>query len=336
MRKNVFLFVMFSLILLALISCSESNTSSDNEPPTVAITDPADNSEFEQGTIVTITVEANDNKGIKKVNFYIDDNFVYEDEEAPYVYEWNTGNTRDSEHTIQAEAFDNNENCTISALITVTLTDPAGIVTDIDGNVYQTIIIGNQEWMAENLKVTHYRNGDPILHITDNGNWLTTTDGAYSIYDNDSANVNTFGNLYNWYAIDDARGLAPEGWHVPSDEEIKQLEMYLGMTQSQAEAISYRGTNEGSKLAGNANLWNDGSLENDPEFGSSGFNLLPGGYREINNGDFIQIYSYGHFWSTTEEDMSYVWTRGITSSLTQVYRYYNSKHVGYSVRCVRD
>lgn len=121
-------------------------------------------------------------------------------------------------------------------------------VTDIDGNVYKTVTIGNQAWMAENLKVMRYRNGDAIPNVTGGTDWSNLSTGAYCSYDNDDNNIDTYGLLYNWYAVDDSRNLAPEGWHVPTDEEWKELEMYLGMSQSEADDTGYRGTDEGGKL----------------------------------------------------------------------------------------
>jgi uncharacterized protein (TIGR02145 family) len=211
-----------------------------------------------------------------------------------------------------------------------------GTVTDIDGNVYQTLVIGDQEWMVENLKVTHYRNGDPIPNVTDNDEWANANNGAYCVYANNESNVDTYGYLYNWYAVGDERGLAPEGWHVPTDDEIKQLEMYLGMSQSQADDSGWRGTNQGSQLAGNAALWSDGALENDPEFSSSGFNFLPGGYRSSFNGYFGNLGYAGYFWSVTESSTSLAWSRELYYYSTQVNRYGSSKQSGFSVRCVRD
>ena len=114
-------------------------------------------------------------------------------------------------------------------------------VTDIDGNVYETVVIGNQLWMAENLKVTHYSNGDEIpTGFSDeewysNDSWLTT--GAYAIFENNSSIAEIYGNLYNWYAVDDERGLCPENFHVPSDDEWKELEMFLGMSQEEVDGI---------------------------------------------------------------------------------------------------
>ncbi|MDP8201591.1 MAG: fibrobacter succinogenes major paralogous domain-containing protein, partial [Candidatus Tenebribacter burtonii] len=234
------------------------------------------------------------------------------------------------------EATDPDENSTLGPLWSFTTsTGGTGTVTDIDGNVYQTIMIGAQEWIMENLKVTHYRNGDAIPHITGNGVWISTNSGAYCVYDDDPSNAETYGNLYNWYAVDDPRGIAPEGWHVPTDEEIMELEMYLGMSASQASSTGWRGTNEGSKLAGNADLWNDGALEENSEFGSSGFSLLPGGNRTSLNGAFTNLSFYGNFWSSTE-DNSNAWFRGLTYNYTTDYRYYISKRYGVPVRCVRD
>ncbi|MBN1183136.1 MAG: fibrobacter succinogenes major paralogous domain-containing protein [Bacteroidales bacterium] len=216
------------------------------------------------------------------------------------------------------------------------ITFGGGTVTDIDGNVYQTLVIGDQEWMVENLKVTHYNNGDPIPHLTDGGDWSSTNEGAYCVYDNEPSNADTYGNLYNWYAVDDPRGLAPEGWHVPEDEEIMELEMYLGMTYEEAHDTGWRGTNEGSKLAGNADLWYNGDLENDTEFGSSGFDFLPGGYRNYYGGLFSNLSYSGAFWSSTENDSSGAWYRGLDCSFTDVNRYFSYGQGGFSVRCVRD
>jgi len=191
--------------------------------------------------------------------------------------EWtDIGVNIENSNTYQVLAFYQTYNSAFSNEVSASIS-----CTDYDGNEYDVILIGDQIWMAENLKVTHYRNGDEIENVTDGTQWANLTTGAYCYYDNNAANGDIYGALYNWYAVaeDDTRGLAPEGWHVPTDDEIMILEMELGMSQSQANSTGYRGTNEGSKLAGNAALWNDGALENDPEFGSSGFDFLPGGYR---------------------------------------------------------
>lgn len=154
---------------------------------------------------------------------------------------------------------------------------PCPPVIDIDGNVYQIVTIGTQVWMAENLKVTHYRNGDVIPNVTDGPTWAGLTTGAYCEYDNNVASVATYGRLYNWYAAVDTRNIAPDGWHVPSDEEWKQLETYLGMSQAEADAIGLRGSDEGGMLKETGTSHWDSP--NTGATNESGFTALPGGHR---------------------------------------------------------
>lgn len=324
---------MLIVAMFLLFSCS------DKEAPTIAITYPANNSEFVQGTFITISAVAYDNEEVKEVKFYIDGTLVSLDEEEPYEYEWNTSNTRDTHHTIYAKAYDTNDNNSTSDVITVTLiNDGSGTVIDIDGNVYQTIIIGNQEWMMENLKVTHYKNGDPIPTGYSHSEWADLSTGAFCIYDDNPSNLETYGALYNWYAVDDPRGIAPAGCHIPTDAEIMELEMYLGMSESEANSMGLRGTNEGSKLAGRADLWFNGELVNNAEFGTSGFCALPGGLHHTNG------YSYymgltGYFWSSTEyidNNFVRVWIRSLYCEYSEVSRFYEVKKCGLSVRCIKD
>jgi len=228
-------------------------------------------------------------------------------------------------------ANDNHSNSTTGDVWNFTST---GSVTDNDGNVYQTLVIGNQEWMIENLKVTHYRNGDSILNVTDNSDWASLSTGSYCVYGNDPSNADTYGNLYNWYAIDDSRNITPEGWHVPTDEEIMELEMYMGMSENEANGTGYRGTNEGSKLAGDYDLWDNGNLKNNPEFGSSDFSFIPGGYR-YDNGIFSFMGLRGYLWSSSEVDAN-AWRRALTYNNPSVHRGSDSDRYGFSVRCVSD
>ena len=212
-------------------------------------------------------------------------------------------------------------------------------VTDIDGNVYQIVQIGDQVWMAENLKVTHYNNGDEIQYVQSESSepnvWENLSTGAYGYYNDDLSHQETYGNLYNWYAVETGN-LAPEGWHVPTDDEIKELEMYLGMSQEEADGTGHRGTNEGSKLAGMADLWNDGNLVNNPEFGTSGFNLLPGGYRISYGGYYDSMGLVGYFWSSTENSSNYAWNRVLYYYSSDIDRNDYDKKFGFSVRCIRD
>ena len=223
-------------------------------------------------------------------------------------------------------------NLTILLLLSLSF----GTVTDIDGNVYETIQIGEQLWMAQNLKVTHYNNGDEMPNLTINNDWTSASIGAYSDYDNNPTNSETYGKLYNWYTVNDERGICPEGYHVPSDDEYSELEVYLGMSESETDIIGFRGTNEGSKLAGNSELWNIGVLVIDPEFGTSGFDALPAGYRVYSSGDFDTVGKHCYFWSSSENSNSHAWYRNLLYFNTRVYRNSPSKQSGFSIRCLAD
>ncbi len=182
------------------------------------------------------------------------------------------------------------------------------IVTDIDGNVYQTVPIGDQCWMAENLKVTHYRNGDPLSSWWD--------------YDYDEANGFVYGKLYNWYVIDDSRGIAPEGWHVPSDAEWQTLVDYLG-----GEAVA------GGKMKEVGTFhWNSPNTGANNE---SGFTGLPGGMR-FSTGSFDFVGEMGTFWSTTEYDGNQVWYLRLVYNSSNILLSVDFKHTAYSIRCVKD
>lgn len=197
-----------------------------------------------------------------------------------------------------------------------------GKVTDIDGNVYSTIKIGNQEWMAENLKVTHYRNGDLILNVTNNSKWEDLKTGAYCNYDNSLKNTAIYGSLYNWYAVKDKRGLAPKGWHIPTDKEWTDLENYLGSNAS------------GKLKARGSSYW---ASPNEGATNASGFTALPGGYRYYDGyGAFDTIGVTGNWWSSTQYYSDSAWYRSLHYGNSEVSRSYLYKRSGFSVRCVRD
>jgi uncharacterized protein (TIGR02145 family) len=194
-------------------------------------------------------------------------------------------------------------------------------VTDIDGNVYQTVTIGSQVWMKENLKVSRYRNGNAIPTNLSDAAWQSSTAGAYAIYNNDFSNNTTYGKLYNWYAVADSRGLCPVGWHVPSDPECTTLENYLG-------GISVAG----GKMKALSNLW---SSPNTDATNSSGFSGLPGGVR-IFDGQFADFGNFGYFWSSTSFSTSTTWRRRMDYNNGVVDRGDRDKRNGNSVRCLKD
>jgi uncharacterized protein (TIGR02145 family) len=197
-----------------------------------------------------------------------------------------------------------------------------GTVTDIDGNDYLTIKIGDQWWMMENLKVTHYRNGDPIPNVTDPGEWAGLITGAYCEYNNDIANVDTYGRLYNWYAIDDVRDITPTGWHVPTDAEWQTLVDHLGGDAVAGGKMKETGTTH----------W---ASPNTGATNESGFHALPGGYR-FDFGNFLGMGYNAFLWSSAEYRSDLAWSRSLYYYGSDVGRSYYYKHYGFSVRCVKD
>lgn len=208
-------------------------------------------------------------------------------------------------------------------------------VTDIDGNVYRTVKIGNQWWMAKNLKVTHYRNGDAILNETDNSTWAGLSTGAYCAYNNNESTTNAYGYLYNWYAVDDSRNIAPASWHVPTDEEWKTLEKYLGMSQSEADEYGWHGTDEGGKLKETDTTHWQGP--NTGATNESGFFALLGGSRNlIGNGYFGLESQRALFWSASQNGNYRAWSRYMIYNNPVINRSDYPRQSRLSVRLVRD
>jgi uncharacterized protein (TIGR02145 family) len=215
--------------------------------------------------------------------------------------------------------------------------------TDFDGNTYDVVIIGDQIWMAENLKSTHYADGTEILLVEDETDWdnLSETDKAYCYYDNSSSNGNSYGALYTWAAAtrgssssanpSGVQGACPDNWHLPSDAEWKQLEMYLGMSSVDANSIDYRGTDEGGKIKSTTGWDTDGNGTN-----SSGFNALPAGCRVYGGGGFYGKGYFAFYWAANESDAYNAYQRRLQSDYAQICRFTYAKDFGYSVRCVRD
>jgi len=157
------------------------------------------------------------------------------------------------------------------------------IIIDIDGNIYNTIQIGTQNWMQQNLKATHYLNGDEV---------------PFYDYENNASYSETYGKLYPWDAVDDERHVCLDGWHVPSDDEWKTLEVYLGMSQEESNNYGWRGNNEGDKLKedGYEHWESAGSATNE-----SGFTALPSGHYD--NG-YYEMGTGAYFWSHSESGSS--------------------------------
>lgn len=217
-------------------------------------------------------------------------------------------------------------------------------VKDIDGNAYHTITIGSQVWMAENLKTTKYRNGDPIPNVTDNSQWINLQTGAFCNYNNDAAIGDKYGKLYNYYAVNDSRNIAPTGWHIATSTEWKTLEDFvaanLGNSGSVAKAIASKTDWASSTMEGA--IGNDLSKNN-----LTGFNALPGGVRhengEFGGSDYYQVKLgigfYGSWWNSTpgwkvNRDMFY--DESTINSYSSGANYPYFIYYGFSVRCVKD
>jgi len=200
-------------------------------------------------------------------------------------------------------------------------------VSDIDGNIYHVIEIGTQHWFMENLKVTHYRNGDAIPMVTADIQWKTLTTGAFCHYDNNPSNTTLYGELYNLYAITDARNICPQGWHIPADTEWTTLCEFLG-----GKSIA------GGKMKSTGTIEQDNGLWYSPNTGatnSSGFTALPGGYR-INYGNFYSLGNVAYFWSSTDTLSLNSWNYILDANNENLNRNFNLKTNGFSVRCCKD
>ena len=226
---------------------------------------------------------------------------------------------------------------TAMMLFIISCSDDGNSVEPTSNN-YPSVKIGNQTWMTTNLDVTHYRNGDPIRHCQTAEEWKDATaknEGAWCYYNNSDSLGKIFGKLYNWYAVNDSRGLAPQGWHVPTDIEWKELEISLGMTQQEADAERERGIDQGSQLAGQFHLWTGGVLVNNVKFGLSGFIAVPGGYRH-GDGYFKNISLLGYWWTSTEENTDMAWYRNLYYRDPTVFRDSYQKDFCFSVRLLKD
>ncbi len=236
-----------------------------------------------------------------------------------------------------------------------------GAVTDIDGNVYPVVVIGQQEWMAENLRVVSYRDGSEIATGLHWREWREATIGAYAVYPladytvfsrNDVDIVAAYGKLYNWYAVADPRGICPEGWRVPADEDWARLTEYLmenhglhndnwldnvegvGNALKAARQVDHpRGGRHDTEAHPR---WNSGSPHHG--YDEYGFAALPGGTRRANVAypEYGNIGGGGYWWTATESSQTNAWFRRMTRGTGSLHRLDANKGNGFSVRCMRD
>jgi uncharacterized protein (TIGR02145 family) len=195
------------------------------------------------------------------------------------------------------------------------------IIISCNSNDSEEVKIGYQVWKRKNLSVSIFRNGDSIPHAKTSEEWEYAGKNhqpAWCYYNNDTTNEQNYGKLYNWYAVHDSRGLAPEGWHIPSDEEWNLLTTLYG---SDFTAIKMKSTSGWTK---------DGNGTN-----GSGFTAYPGGNRSP-NGKFDSFGDFGYWWSSTEKNLNYANGLTLGSGSDAVFEFTLSKMNGFSVRCVKD
>lgn len=250
-----------------------------------------------------------------------------------------------NEFTLQVKIIGNPTQTTISSTLNYSYSDPmttfsgyfdievegqsnnvCGDVVDFDGNVYNSITIGTQCWMQQNLNVSHYRNGDIIPQVTDPTEWAAYTTGAWCYYANNTANGIIYGKLYNWYAVNDPRGLAPEGYHIPTESEWTELVNYLGGFNVSGGKLKATGTT----------YWfnpNTGATN------ESNFSALPSGARSSSStAGFFNINLLVGYWSISNYNGNNdeIFTISLSNSSTEVSTYGQYKNQGYSIRCLKD
>ncbi|BDX38831.1 hypothetical protein CYCD_21860 [Tenuifilaceae bacterium CYCD] len=292
---------LLAFFLILTFSCEKDPTKKD---PVITWANPAD---IVYGTLLSAT----------QLNATADvpGNFVY----TPAIgVKLEVGDNQDL--TVDFIPTDIENYNTASKTVKINVTAPTtSTVTDYDGNVYNTVVIGTQVWMKENLKTTHYNDGSDIPNITDAEAWVTQIAGAYCNYNNSSANGTTYGALYNWNAVKTGK-LCPTGWHVPSDAEWKTLIDFLG-----GESVA------GGKLK-SITGWN---TPNTGATNENGFTALPGAGR-MDNGAFYSLGDLGVWWSSTEFNTEGAWTRYLVNTNAIVGRGEGDKVDGFSIRCLKD
>ena len=212
---------------------------------------------------------------------------------------------------------------TLSYLFISTISIHAQTVTDVDGNTYNTISIGNQIWLTENLKVTKYNDQEPISLVLDDASWSTQTEPAYCYYLGDIANANIYGNLYNWHVINNAKNVCPSGYYVPSIADWEELITFVGGNAVAGGKLKEMGLEH----------WSDPNIGAD---NSSSFTLLPSGWRANNNGLYENLSYMAYVWSSTSIDAqsSSIILVGYDSPAC----YTSDSHIltGLPIRCLKD
>lgn len=325
----------FALISFLFFSCTKENKHSKSLP-IVSTNQVSDLNSFSVKAGGNVT---SDNgfyvlaKGVcwsLSSNPTLEDNFTEDGNDLGSFTSTVTGLEGGKTYYLRAYAT-NNKGTAYGNNISFNTPSSQGTVTDKEGNVYSTIVIGSQTWMAENLRSTKYSDGSSIPQ-----------DGYY-FYNNDISNKNTHGVLYTWDIAmkgeaasnsvpSNRQGVCPQGWHIPSDEEWKILEQFIGMPQSELNNSGLRGTNQGGKLKStNSQMWVSPNSDATNQFG---FNAFASGF--YFNGAFYSLGYNSIFWSTSINNSNTSWFRTLSNDNGKIIRGNNNKQNGFSVRCVKN
>jgi uncharacterized protein (TIGR02145 family) len=215
-------------------------------------------------------------------------------------------------------------------------------VSDIDGNTYNTVLIGTQCWTKSNLKVTKYNDGTDIPEITGSQTWdNTVVTGARTVYNDDPINLTRYGYLYNWFAAKGIstggsiiyKNICPTGWHVPTDNEWESLIRFIDPAMTVHTSGGTESSTAGKKLKSSSTLW-----QTDPNPGTDdfGFSALPGGRRLQSGSDFSEVEQRAYFWSTDLFTNGRGFTRVLYYNFSSVNKDNYEKETGRSIRCIKD
>lgn len=343
--KSIKLFTIGIVSLLTVISSCKKDkpdpvNTNNNETTSHSliceITAPDNITEVAKGTSITIKINVIDTiYQLGDVILYKDNHLLETMTSEPFQFDWNTTYEDTMSYIIKAIAFNSVGESDTDQVVIKLIEGNFGIqgngVTDIDNNHYRTVIIGQQEWMAENLKTTHYPNGDQITNVSGDDNWknLSYNDDAYSWYNDNVYYKDTYGAIYNWVAAigdttvgsnlnpSEIQGVCPDGWHLPSQEEWNELSNELGGGITAKMKMKEIGTTH----------WNN---PNTGATNESGFWALPSGYRSSVYGNSVSMGNSCYLWSSTNNYYFY-----LTNDNSEVYLTGENQY-GFAVRCVKD
>ncbi|MCF8357718.1 MAG: hypothetical protein K9H26_03095 [Prolixibacteraceae bacterium] len=322
MKRKKSIILLVSTLVILFSSCT-------NKPPTCMVFSPSNGDEFNVGDKIEFVINANDEDGsIASIEIMAGNKLITTLYSIPFIYEWDTEEVEPGEYTLTITVIDDKGDETVSTL-TIELISNFGEFTDSrDGTSYKTVKIGEQVWMAENLAWL------PTVSPPSDGSVLLSRFYVYG-YEGTSVNAakatnnyETYGVLYNFPA---ALNACPSGWHLPSDEECKELETFIGMDIDEVYKEDFRGTDEGDKLKATIGWDNNGNGTD--EFG---FNALPGGYIFNEDALFHDLGNWGSWLTSTEDSYNWAWCRDLATELQQIGRSSYSKADASSIRCVKD